>query len=245
MKMVLLRVGTDSGCRPLHANGPLLPDGRFEFVPLPDLCAENETRTYGNTFGRTGRPLADYFPERRSVIADFPMHADPEFQSFTYGSPANMQQGLARLEPGDMLVLYGGLRPVADDGVPIPKAAHALYLLGYFDVESAVRARDYTCEQLLTDFGQNFHVRHEDILQRDYSKLVLVKGGPGSRLLSKAVPISGKKPNRLGRPTFVLSDEMARVFGPLSGAGFIERCSPRWIDASFVDSAARFVRSKP
>jgi hypothetical protein len=244
MKIVLLRVGADSGCTPLNANGPLLPDGRFEFVPIPDLRVANEPRTYGNTIGRIGRPLADYFPERRALIADTAMHVDPEFETCTYGSPTVMQHGLANLEVGDMLVLYGGLRPVADDGYPIPQLQHALYLLGYFEVEWAVRARDYAREELLSVFGENFHVRHDDIFRRDHKRLVLVKGGPGSRLLTKAVPISDRKPNRLGRPTFVLSDEMRNVFGPLSGGGFIERSAPRWIDPSFVDSAAAFVRSK-
>lgn len=244
MKMVLIRVGADSGCRPLNRNGPLLPDGRFEFVPIPDLGAQNEHHTYGNTLGRLGRPLVDYFPDRRSAIADAPMHVDPEFGTFTYGSPANMQHSLALLEPGDVLVFYGGLRPVTDDGTPIPEMPHALYLFGYFEVESAVRAQEYTREQLLPTFGENFHVRHEDVFEHDHRRLVLVKGGPGSRLLTRAVPISARKPNRRGRPTFVLSGEIREVFGPLSAGGFIERCSPRWIDPAFVESAAAFTRSR-
>jgi hypothetical protein len=192
-----------------------------------------------------GRPLADYFPDRRSAIADVPMHVDPEFETFTYGSPATMQHSLVRLELGDMLVFYGGLRHVADNATPIPQRPHALYLFGYFEVQVAVRARDYAREELLPHFGENFHVRHEDIFRHDHRTLTLVKGGPGSRLLTKAVPLSDKRPNRRGRPTFVLSAEMREVFGPLSAGGFIERCSPRWIESSKVDSAAAFVASLP
>lgn len=243
--MVLIRVGADSGCRPLNCNGPLLPDGRFEFVPIPDLCSRNERRTYGNTAGRLGLHLADYFPERRSVIADVSMHADPEFETCTYGSPATMQHSLAQLEQGDLLVFYGGLRRVSGDGAPIPNVPHALYLFGYFEVESAVRARAFAREDLRPNFAENFHVRHEDIFQHDHHTLVLVKGSPGSRLLTRAVPISNKKPNRRGRGTFVLSEAIGEIFGPLSAGGFIERCSPRWIDPSFVHSASAFVRSQP
>jgi hypothetical protein len=245
MKMVLLRVGTDTGCKPIHANGPLLPDGSFEYVPLPDCSAANEHRTYGNTIGRFGRPLADYFPERRSRIENFAIHFDPEFETYTYGTPTGLQQSLARLQAGDMLVFYGGLRAVDEEGRPIPQTPHGLYLLGYFEVVCAVRARAYARNELLPDFGENFHVRHEDIFERDHDKLVLVKGGTGSRLLTKAVPISDRRPNKLDRLTFVLSDEMREVFGPLKGAGFIERCSPRWIDPAFVETAADSVRSRP
>jgi hypothetical protein len=84
MKVVLIRVGTDTGCRPIHANGPLLPDGSFELVPIPDHVSAGETRTYGNTIGRLGRPLANYFPNRREALFDQPMHVDPEFETCTY-----------------------------------------------------------------------------------------------------------------------------------------------------------------
>ena len=241
MRVVLLRVGTDSGCRPVNANGPIFPDGRFEYVPLPDIRSLHEKRTYGNTFGRMERPLADYFPERRKSIAGVAIHFDPEFDTFTYGTPTRMQRSLASLEAGDYLLFYGGLRQVTDDGGPIPRTPHALYLFGYFRVDHAVRAREYHRDELLPTFGANFHVRHPDIFVHDHEELVLVKGGPESRLLERAVPISDRRPNRRGRATFVLSEPMAEIFGPLSGGGFIERCSPRWISGTFVDSAVSFV----
>jgi hypothetical protein len=243
MKLVLLRVGADSGCRPIHANGPLLPDGRFELVPIPDHLSIGESRTYSNTPGRYGRPLADYFPDRRLARANLPMHVDPEFESFTYGSPTSMQRSLVTLEQGDMLVFYGGLRPVDDDGSPVRGVPHALYLFGYFEVDCAVRAREYTREELLQRFGANFHVRHPDIFERQHHDLVLVKGSIGSRLLTTAVQISERQPAGRGRPTFVLSEDMRQVFGPLSGMGSIERSAPRWIEPEFSPSAAQYVRS--
>jgi hypothetical protein len=192
--------------------------------------------------GRHGRPFADYFPERRAAIADVPLHVDPEFETNTYGTPTGMQRSLATLEVGDMLVFYGGLRPFGDDGMPVFGQAHALYLFGYLKVACAVRARDYTREELLRLFGANFHVRHPDVFVRQQRDLVLVKGGPGSRLLTRAVPISAKGPNRIGRPVFVLSSEMREVFGTLSGMGSIQRSAPRWVEPGFAESAAEYVR---
>src|SRR5947209_8440860 len=147
MKMVLLRVGVDSGCRPIHANGPLLPDGSFELIPIPDHVSESESRTYGNTIGRLGRPFADYFPQRRAAITHQPMHVDPEFETYTYGSPTRMQTSLATLEEGDMLVFYGGLRPVTEDGIPHLGSRPTCYLFGYFEVAYAVRGQDHSREE--------------------------------------------------------------------------------------------------
>jgi hypothetical protein len=64
--------------------GPLFADGTFEYVPIPDRHGI-EDRTYGNTVGRAGRPLVDYFPTRtRRLMRTCPMHLDPEFDAFTY-----------------------------------------------------------------------------------------------------------------------------------------------------------------
>src|SRR5947209_9253516 len=176
MKVVLLRVGVDTGCRPIHAHGPLFPDGSFEYVPIPDLSAANERRTYGNTMGRSGRPLVDFFPGRRAAIVDHPMHVDPEFETWTYGLPARIQAHLSTLEEGALLAFYGGLRPIEPSDDAIPPAA--LYLFGYFDVLGAVRARDYTRDDLLPMFGENFHVRHPELFDAQHDRLVLVTGTP-------------------------------------------------------------------
>ncbi len=81
MKMVLLRIGIDTGSGGIH--GPLFADGTFEYLPIPDAQAIDE-RTYGNILGRHGRILIDYFPPSiRHRMVDQPMHVDPELESFT------------------------------------------------------------------------------------------------------------------------------------------------------------------
>ena len=49
MKMVLLRVGIDSGCGGIQ--GPLFANGSFELVPIPDTHCVGAA-TYGNTRDR-------------------------------------------------------------------------------------------------------------------------------------------------------------------------------------------------
>src|SRR5438552_18979335 len=101
VNVVLLRVGIDTAEGGF--NSPLLADGTFEFIPIPDNKHRVDPRTYGNTIGRHGRGLVEYFPPRvRSRMANFPMHVDPEFESFTYGDPTLPKKSLARLRPGRM-----------------------------------------------------------------------------------------------------------------------------------------------
>jgi hypothetical protein len=204
-KMVLIRVGVDTGCRPVHANGPLLPDGSFELIPIPDHVSA----------------------------------------AFTYGSPARIQSRLATLQAGDLLIFYGGLRPVSADCRPLPAAVPTCYLFGYFELACALRAQDHEREELLPRFGANIHVRHADVFARQQETLVLAKGGPGSRLLARAVPISEPGRDRGGRRLQVLAAPLRAVFGPLGGLGSIQRCTPRWIAPEHVERAAAFIRSLP
>jgi hypothetical protein len=50
-------------------------------------------------------------------------------------------------------------------------------------------------KELLADFGNNFHVRHKAVFEKDKDRLILVKGGPGSRIFKKAIRISEEGKN--------------------------------------------------
>jgi len=233
MNIALLRVGVDAGSGGMQ--GPLFRDGSFEFVPIPDTRGRG-FQTSGNTRGRYGRPLVDYFPApRRQKIRDMPIHCDPEFETFTYGDPTRPKSGLGRLLPGDFLVFYCGLQGWDFESPP------ALYLLGYFDVCRVVNAADIPDDVLQTDFFRNHHVLHRD--DTDWPKLVLVKGGSGSRLLRKAVKISCMGRDRRGRPLKLLSPEMRSIFGEFGGSNSIQRSTPRWVPQDLVQTAAEYVRS--
>ncbi len=118
----------------------------------------------------------------------------------------------------------------------------ALYLAGYFEV-SAVRVGNLDRKELLKDFSNNFHVRHRTVFESDKERLILVKGGPGSRLFKKAKQISEDGKNRLDKPLKVLSKEMRKVFGTFGGRNSIERSPPRWVQNEFVAGAIRFLKS--
>lgn len=236
MKAALLRIGIDTGSGGIH--GPLFQDGTFEFLPIPDLDGVDE-RTYGNTIGRYGKPLVDYFPTeyRRSQVANRRIHFDPEFETFTYGDPTPSKKKLGSLQPGDMLIFYCGLEGWDFECEP------ALYLMGYFEIQTAGQASDFNPQELTMLFGENFHVRHPTVLDQQLTGLTLVKGSSQSRLLNRAVPLSSYGKDRAERPLKVLSPEMQQVFGEFDGKIGIQRNSTRWIDASNVQRVMKFMRS--
>jgi Nucleotide modification associated domain 3 len=235
MKMAMLRVGIDTGSGGIH--GPLFQDGSFEFVPIPDSSG-TDPRTYGNTVGRKGRHLVEYFPKRmQDKVRNRSIHADPEFATFTYGDPTSPKAGLRRLEEGDLLVFYCGLQGWDFHSDP------ALYLIGYFEVLTAGLVSDFSLAEIQNLFNKNCHVRQQEVFEQQKHRLVLVKGATGSRLLRNALLISVIGRNRAGQPLKLLSPAMQDVFGNFKGKLSFQRSPTRWVDSAHVAKAAHFVKS--
>jgi hypothetical protein len=235
MNVVLLRVGIDTGCGGLHS--PLFEDGTFEFVPIPDSKGQDE-RTYGNASGRKNRTFAEYFPKsRRSRIESQSMHVDPEFESFTYGDPTPPKRNLAKLEPGDLLVFYAGMKGWDYNCPP------ALYLAGFFRVKLAGFAPAFSSAQLDREFRHNYHVRHPTVFNVQREKLVLVKGDKTSRLFHRAHLIGETVRREDGSVWQIITPKMEKVFGRFGGIGSLQRSTPRWVEEKLVSKAERFVES--
>jgi hypothetical protein len=236
MQVVLLRVGIDTGSGGIH--GPLFRDGSFEYIPIPDCFGGKgvDKRTYGNTRGRKGRRLVDYFPEaRREKILDQSVHFDPEFETFTYGDPTRPKGLLRQLSEGSLLVFYAGLKGWNFDCPP------ALYIIGCFEVARAGLATSFGKAELAGMFRNNFHVMHRNVLEDQKDRLVLVKGTANSRLLKKAVKISVAGTDKNGRSLHRLAPEMQAVFGGFEGSTSIQRSPPRWVAPEFIQRATRFI----
>lgn len=237
MNVVLLRVGIDSGAGGIQ--GPLFSDGSFELIPIPDSSGLGQ-RTYGNTSGVKGTPFSEYFPaHRRAAMVGQTMHVDPEFETFTYGDPTSPKAGLRKLVPGDILAFYAGLAGWDHASDP------ALYLVGYFVVEWAGRAGEHPEELVRRHCGTNFHVAHDALYRKQVDRLVLVKGGAGSRLLSRAHSISSMGSNNAGQSLKVLSPAAQKVFSDFGGRTSIQRSPPRWVPPSHVAAAREFLSSLP
>jgi hypothetical protein len=238
-QVVLLRVGIDSGSG--GTQGPLLSDGSFEFVCIPDKKGVS-VHTYGNMVGRNGKPLVGYFAEsRRKVMAEQHVHVDPEWETFTYGDPTPPKRSLRHLKPGDFLVFYCGLQEWDSEKGWNGEHRPALYLIGYFEVALAGMASNFEKRVLTTEFERNFHVRYPSVFKQQKDDLVLVKGRASSRRLQKAHCISAEGKDRAGKPLKVLSPKMLKVFGDFGGRISIQRSPPRWVGPAFVDKAIGYL----
>jgi hypothetical protein len=136
-----------------------------------------------------------------------------------------------------MLVFYCGLEGWDFQAEP------ALYLVGYFEILVAGKAREFSRRELQDHFSENFHVRHPPIFEQQEEDLVLVKGTENSRLLSRAVLMSDWGEDRAGRLLKVLSEKMQVVFGDFEGKISFQRSPTRWVDEDYVQRAVEFMRS--
>lgn len=240
-KAVLLRVGIDSGSGGIQ--GPLFKNGAFEFVCIPDK-KQVSLHKYGTYIGRNGLAHSEYFPERkREKISQQHIHLDPEFATFTYGDPTTPKRSLRKLEKGDYLIFYCGLQEWDKQKGWNRERPPALYIVGYFEVEMAGMATDFSKKTLRAEFGNNFHTRYPSVFKVQREDLVVVKGGSGSCLLEKAHQISSEGTDRSGKPLKVLSQAMQEVFGDFGGHISIQRSPPRWVAPAFIEKAIKFVKN--
>jgi hypothetical protein len=136
-----------------------------------------------------------------------------------------------------MLVFYCGLEGWDHKSEP------ALYLMGYFEVLVAGRPNGIGSKAIHNYFADNYHVRHQQVFERQISELVLVKGAESSRLLKRAVCISVMGCNRAGQPLKILSPAMQEIFGHFNGRLSFQRSPTRWVDPAYVTRAAEFMRA--
>jgi hypothetical protein len=182
---------------------------------------------------------------QRTKIARQHVHLDPEFDTFTYGDPTPPKRSLRKLETGDYLIFYCGLQEWDERDGWKHEQRPGLYIVGYFVIDIAGMATGFDQTTLKSKFGLNFHVRYPSVFEIQRERLVLVKGGRGSRMLKKAHRISSEGIDRSGKPLKILSPEMQKVFGGFDGKVSIQRSPPRWVDSAFVNKAIKFVNKLP
>lgn len=224
--------------------GVVDPDGRFDFVPIPESePTDGSVPTYGD--------LAPHF--RLSVpeeVRDCPVHLDPEFaeypygRRYTYGDPHGVKAGpLSGLSAGDYVFFYATLSTAAGseyvrdaDAAAVWQPPWGAYLVGHFRLARAPLSGDEYAALSQSErdpFANNAHVK-----RAPFDAAVLLLGDPDdSRLYERCVPLStpeaGTDPNRLVTD---LSDD--------SGNGPWWR-RPLAFDAEATEAVLEVVRTRP
>ena len=230
MKAMLIRVGIDKGTD--GALAPIFNDGSFEYIPLSEKNVDTlEKKTFGNTKGLNGKYFIQYLPKK---IKDRKLHLDPEFETFTYGDQTVKRNYLLKLEEGDLLVFYAGLTPYKNQ-----VHREGLYIIGYFKVDKVVNFSELSTDEKI--YNSDIHSNNAHIKSGSLDKLVIVKGRDNSsKLLEKAVLISNKKLNKIGRGYHAVSSEMEELLG-ISGS--IQRSiPPRFVTGSHLENLIHLLK---
>jgi hypothetical protein len=121
MKGLLVRIGVDQAYG--RWNAPVAADGRFVYVPIPEKPGTSFHPGLERRFGEVLPALHRFCEDHDCDLYDdlsfpkgllrSPMHLDPDFECLTYGDDGEHRgAGMASMGEGDLLVFYGGLRPV-------------------------------------------------------------------------------------------------------------------------------------
>ncbi|MES3517384.1 MAG: hypothetical protein PPP58_06955 [Natronomonas sp.] len=187
MRTVALNVAAntnDPGFR-----GPIYDDGRFEYIPIPEVEEPRDDvtlPTYADLDLRTDTTDVD----------DTAVHLDPTFAGvhgcdrYTYGDDYMVKaRPLLDLSAGDHVVFYATLSTVGTDPAEWIAPRWGAYVIGRFELAcDPLTGEEY--EALPADaqarFENNAHVRRDP-----FDAEVLLYGDPeGSELFDVAVPLS-------------------------------------------------------
>ena len=197
MPAVAINVGANTNSPGFR--GPVHPDGRFSFLPIPEAEQTSEpVPTYGDL-----APALDC-----SLPADLlstPVHLDPTFAEYpccdryTYGDPHGVKaRPLLELSAGDRVYFYATLSVTGPaDWLPPTWGA---FLIGHFTLaRNPVTGEEYRgLESAAREaFAGNAHLRRAEM-----DAAVLLQGDPdGSRLYERCHPLSepagGTEPNQI------------------------------------------------
>ncbi len=159
MKALLIRIGVDQAYG--GWNAPVDAEGRFVYVPIPEKLGTPFHPGLERRYSEVLPPLERFcdvhgcdlcgdlrFPQN---LLDHPMHLDPDFEYLTYGDEgARRGAGMVNMHDGDLLVFYGGLRP-------LHRCEHKLVyaLMGLYVVQEVVPAGRVPPDR----WRENAHVR--------------------------------------------------------------------------------------
>jgi len=171
---VLINVGSSSS-NP-NGRGRIFKDFTFEYLPIPE---SRRTRERVPTYRELGLTHVE-FP-------DLPVHLDPEFKSFTYG---HMRRGFGDIKSllklkNNTLFFYATLQK---------EVTWSTYIIGYFRNLEVCDCRELSEREVLNfksrGFADNAHLKRVNP-----SVDLLIKGGEGSRLLTRAFPLAENDDN--------------------------------------------------
>jgi len=213
--VLLLRVGADVNYGGFHS--PIFEDKSFRFIPIPDCNVLKEHRISYQDYKWADENIANYLPDmikrkgskqigdRQKNYYPWFVHDDPEFRTYTYGSPIKTYKGkieknyrgLCKLDKDYLLIFY------ADFSAHDPNLRVQLdgfYMFAYFIIERPAieyQNQDDLPGNLKKRIAENHHVLHGW-----HNQVVALGDMTRSRVFKKAVLLSLKSRDLKGQNYF-------------------------------------------
>jgi hypothetical protein len=190
-RIFLANVGVNASHINLGLQSPRFPDGRFEFIPIPELKEFQQASGFVRynqlqCWNETNESLARYIPINR---ADLAVHTDPDFTALTYGDECGRTSRAAALkqaQPGDILVFLARL---ADYRNGLFTGQAGFYLVGFLEIAEILK--DIRAQPEPANFARYMHNAHLRRAQHDprwYDGFYIFEGSARSRRFQIAYP---------------------------------------------------------
>lgn len=159
MKVVLVRVGIDSGKKSGEWNAPINSNNEFAYVPIRETEGGIKPLRPGyETNYEQFRKACEKFGKENELPPRFDVyhsHLDPDFRYLTYGDSGGKGKQLEnlKLHENDIIAFYAGLKP---SRTGIGKVVDALIGI-YFLADKPIKALEISG----TDWKKNAHTRRE------------------------------------------------------------------------------------
>jgi len=184
-KICLINVGANSSHRDLRS--PLFPDGKFEFIPIPDPFLNNSETglKYNQLKAFNGVKIAELL---RNDYLNMWVHNDPEFDTNTYGDYPTFYPraaNLKRLVEGDFLFFFARL-VFWNNGEFAKKAKFGF--IGFIEIEriyTNIMQRPTDCA--FKDIKNNAHIIRAESNPIFYDGFWIFKGSNKSKRFKRAV----------------------------------------------------------
>jgi hypothetical protein len=216
MRGLLVRIGVDQAYG--RWNAPVDAEGHFVYVPIPEKPNTSFHAGLERRYAEVLPPLQRFCEKhRRDLNRDlcFPqellesaMHLDPDFEYLTYGDVGGRRgAGMVDMREGDLLVFYGGMRP-------IHRCRHKLLyaLVGLYVVQEVVHVANVSPKR----WYENAHLRKTN--QGETDIVVRAKAGCSGRF-DRCVDIGEWRDG-----AYRVRQDVLKAWGGLSVKdGFIQR----------------------
>lgn len=191
----LVNVGSNASH---NFTSPMFNDGTFEFLPIPEtlnLRGENVVRYRDlRSHYDPEKDLLKYIPER---FWNMGAHADPEFDTFTYGDNCERSPRAASLKKIGMSDYLFIARLENWDG-DAAKGVYGFYMIGFLEVAAVLEdVTEMPEAHVIARFGRNAHIRRGLSDRRLWDRFWVISGSTHSQRFKRAVPVTREIANQV------------------------------------------------